>query len=50
MSRVYMSRVVEFRKFEERDIDFIYRCKNNEKLNSSILFRMKRLHYGFTIV
>ena len=26
-----------FRDFEERDIDFIYRCKNDEKLNSMIV-------------
>lgn len=28
---------VLFRDFEERDIDFIYRCKNDEKLNSMIV-------------
>lgn len=28
---------VLFRDFEERDIDFIYRCKNDEKLNSKIV-------------
>jgi RimJ/RimL family protein N-acetyltransferase len=28
---------VTFRDFEERDIDFIYRCKNDEKLNSLIV-------------
>lgn len=28
---------VVFRAFEERDIDFIYRCKNDEKLNSMIV-------------
>ena len=28
---------VAFRDFEERDIDFIYRCKNDEKLNSMIV-------------
>ena len=26
-----------FRDFEERDIDFIYHCKNDEKLNSMIV-------------
>ena len=26
-----------FRDFEERDVDFIYRCKNDEKLNSMIV-------------
>ena len=28
---------VTFRDFEERDIDFIYRCKNDEKLNELIV-------------
>lgn len=28
---------VTFRDFEERDIDFIYKCKNDEKLNSIIV-------------
>lgn len=28
---------VAFRDFEERDIDFIYKCKNDEKLNSMIV-------------
>ena len=28
---------VIFRDFEERDIDFIYRCKNDEKLNSMVV-------------
>ena len=28
---------VLFRDFEERDIDFIYQCKNDEKLNSMIV-------------
>ena len=27
-----MDSIVCFRDFEERDIDFVYRCKNNEKL------------------
>lgn len=40
-----MSRVVEFRKFEERDIDFIYRCKNNEKLNSMIVGQFHPFSY-----
>ena len=30
-----------FRDFEERDIDFIYECKNNEKLNSMIVGQSK---------
>lgn len=40
-----MSRVVEFRKFEERDIDFIYRCKNNEKLNGMIVGQFRPFSY-----
>ena len=32
-----MERTVCFRDFEERDIDFIYKCKNDEKLNSMIV-------------
>lgn len=28
---------VIFRDFEERDIDFVYKCKNDEKLNSLIV-------------
>lgn len=28
---------VSFRDFEERDIDFIFKCKNDEKLNSMIV-------------
>ena len=32
-----MEKKVLFRDFEERDIDFIYRCKNDEKLNSLIV-------------
>ncbi len=32
-----MERTVLFREFEERDIDFIYRCKNDEKLNEMIV-------------
>lgn len=32
-----MESTVIFRDFEERDIDFIYRCKNDEKLNSMIV-------------
>ena len=29
-----MEKTVLFRDFEERDIDFVYHCKNDEKLNS----------------
>jgi len=32
-----MESTVAFRDFEERDIDFIYKCKNDEKLNSMIV-------------
>lgn len=32
-----MGQTVCFRDFEERDIDFIYRCKNDEKLNELIV-------------
>ncbi len=32
-----MQPTVIFRDFEEQDIDFIYRCKNDEKLNSMIV-------------
>jgi RimJ/RimL family protein N-acetyltransferase len=32
-----MEPTVSFRDFEERDTDFIYRCKNDEKLNSMIV-------------
>lgn len=32
-----MEQTVLFRDFEERDIDFIYECKNDEKLNSMIV-------------
>lgn len=32
-----MVNTVTFRDFEERDIDFIYHCKNDEKLNSMIV-------------
>lgn len=32
-----MNSTVSFRDFEERDIDFIYKCKNDEKLNSMII-------------
>ena len=32
-----MEKTVIFRDFEERDIDFIYHCKNDEQLNSLIV-------------
>lgn len=39
-----MSRVT-FRDLEERDIYFVYRCKNNEKLNALVCI-IARLMYG----
>lgn len=30
-------KTIDFRFFEERDIDFIYKCKNDEKLNHMIV-------------
>ena len=36
-----MESTVLFRDFEERDIDFIYKCKNDEKLNSMIVGQFK---------
>lgn len=36
---------IVLRKFEERDIDFIYRCKNDEKLNSMVVGNWKPLTY-----
>ena len=32
-----MEPTVIFRDFEERDVDFVYQCKNDEKLNSMIV-------------
>lgn len=32
-----MEKTVLFRDFEERDIEFVYKCKNDEKLNSLIV-------------
>ena len=40
-----MTNIVTFRKFEERDIDFIYKCKNDEKLNSMVVGNWKPLTY-----
>ena len=40
-----MEKTVVFRDFEERDIDFIYRCKNDEKLNSMIVGQFKPYSY-----
>lgn len=40
-----MVKTVAFRDFEERDIDFIYRCKNDEKLNYMIVGEFKPFSY-----
>lgn len=40
-----MDSAVLFRKFEERDIDFIYQCKNDEKLNSLIVGQYRPITY-----
>ena len=40
-----MANTVTFRDFEERDIDFIYKCKNDEKLNSMIVGQFKPFSY-----
>jgi len=36
---------VAFRDFEERDIDFIHRCKNDEELNSMIVGEFRPFSY-----
>ena len=36
-----MESTILFRDFEERDIDFVYNCKNDEKLNSMIVGQFK---------
>lgn len=40
-----MEKTVVFRDFEERDIDFVYKCKNDEKLNSMIVGQFKPFSY-----
>lgn len=40
-----MQPTVIFRDFEERDIDFIYRCKNDEKLNSMVVAQRRPFTY-----
>lgn len=40
-----MESSVSFRDFEERDIDFIYKCKNDQKLNSTIVGSFKPFSY-----
>lgn len=36
---------ITLRDFEERDIDFIYRCKNDEKLNSMVVGEFRPISY-----
>ena len=40
-----MDSSVTFRDFDEKDIDFIYKCKNNEKLNSLIVGQFRPFTY-----
>lgn len=40
-----MFNTVCFREFEERDIDFIYKCKNDEDLNRMIVGQFKSFTY-----
>lgn len=40
-----MNNSVSFREFEERDIDFVYKCKNDEKLNSMIVGQFRPFTY-----
>lgn len=40
-----MQPTVIFRDFEERDIDFIYKCKNDEQLNSMIVGHYRPFTY-----
>lgn len=40
-----MTHTVTFRQFQERDIDFIYRCKNDEKLNRLVVGQSRRFSY-----
>ena len=40
-----MERTVCFRDLEERDIDFIYKCKNDKKLNSMIVGQWRPFTY-----
>lgn len=40
-----MVNTITFRDLEERDIDFIYRCKNDEKLNSMIVGQFRHVTY-----
>lgn len=40
-----MQTSIRFRDFEERDIDFIYKCKNDKKLNKYIVGQYKPFSY-----
>ena len=40
-----MDKTVLFRDFKEEDVDFIYKCKNDEKLNSLIVGQYHPLSY-----
>ena len=40
-----MNDTVCFRGFQERDIDFVYKCKNDEELNRMIVGQFKPLNY-----
>ena len=40
-----MSNTIILRKFEERDVDFIYKCKNDENLNSMIVGSSRAFSY-----
>ena len=40
-----MERTVKFRDFEERDIDYIYKWKNNERLNNMVVGQFKPFTY-----
>ena len=40
-----MEKTVLFRDFDDRDIDFIYKCKNDEKLNSLTVGGFKKISY-----
>lgn len=40
-----MKKTVDFRKFEERDIEFVFKCKNDEKLNSLVVGNYHPLSY-----
>lgn len=40
-----MQQTVRFRDFEERDVDFVFRCKNDEQLNSMIVGDFHPLTY-----